>query len=196
MSQNSSECSLPEQTAEQAADRSQSSVPTDSSIASSPSSSLQSLSLTTSVDEKNTKFKITLDSPNHEYYSGSVIRGTVSLLCKHRKKIRGKFKIKSSPHIIFTINFNTRYSSSQALAFAILLNRKKYLFIFNVSGIYFRIIGYGKCSWTDWLRRDSVTVDSKSERSFVQYSGTEEYINSTMYIVGSKNGKRLSNFVI
>lgn len=93
MSQNSSESSLPEQTAEQAADRSQSSVPTNSSIASSLTSSLQSLSLTTSVDEKNTKFKITLDSPSHEYYSGSVIRGTVYLFCKHRKKIRGKLNI-------------------------------------------------------------------------------------------------------
>lgn len=60
--------------------------------------------------------------------------------------------------------------------------------ILNVSGIYFHIIGYGKCSWTDWLRRQSVTINSKAERSFVQYSGTEEYIKSTMYIVGSKNG--------
>lgn len=99
MSQISSESSLPEQTAEEAADRSQSSFPTDTSIASTPTSSLQSLSLTTSVDEKNTKFKITLDSPNHEYYSGSIIRGTISLFCQHRKKIRGKLNIKSSSHV-------------------------------------------------------------------------------------------------
>lgn len=56
------------------------------------------------------------------------------------------------------------------------------------TGIYFRIIGYGKCSWTDLLRRDSVAVDGKGERSAIKYSGTEEYLNSTMYIIGSKNG--------
>lgn len=118
MSQNSNESSLPEQTAERtaepAAEHSQSSVPTDSSIASSPTSSLQSLSLTTSVDEKNTKFKITLDSPSHEYYSGSVIRGTISLFCKHRKKIRGKLIIikRSSHCIIFAIYSHTSTCSS------------------------------------------------------------------------------------
>lgn len=56
------------------------------------------------------------------------------------------------------------------------------------AGIYFRIIGYGKCSWTDLLRRDSVTIDGKGERSAIKYSGTEEYLNSTMYIIGSKTG--------
>lgn len=56
------------------------------------------------------------------------------------------------------------------------------------AGIYFHIIGYGKCSWTDLLRRESVAIDGKGERSAIKYSGTEEYLNSTMYIVGSKNG--------
>lgn len=57
----------------------------------------------------------------------------------------------------------------------------------NFVGIYFHIVGYGKCSWTDLLRRESVAID-KGERSAIKYSGTEEYLNSTMYIVGSKNG--------
>lgn len=57
-----------------------------------------------------------------------------------------------------------------------------------LAGIYFRIIGYGKCSWTDFLRRESVAIEGKGERSAIKYSGTEEYLNSTMYIVGSKNG--------
>lgn len=56
------------------------------------------------------------------------------------------------------------------------------------AGIYFRVFGYGKCSWTDLLRRESVAVDGKGERSSIKYSGTEEYMNTTMYIVGSKNG--------
>lgn len=61
-------------------------------------------------------------------------------------------------------------------------------FFCQFAGIYFHIIGYGKCSWTDLLRRESVAVDGKGERSAIKYSGTEEYLNSTMYIVGSKNG--------
>lgn len=57
------------------------------------------------------------------------------------------------------------------------------------AGIYFRILGYAKCSWTDLLRREtSVAIEGKGERSAIKYSGNEEYLNSTMYIVGSKNG--------
>lgn len=56
------------------------------------------------------------------------------------------------------------------------------------TGIYFRIMGYGKCSWTDLLRRESVAIEGKGERSAIKYSGNEEYLNSTMYVVGSKNG--------
>lgn len=33
-----------------------------------------------------------------------------------------------------------------------------------------------------------MAIDGKGERSAIKYSGTEEYLNSTMYIVGSKNG--------
>lgn len=58
------------------------------------------------------------------------------------------------------------------------------------------MIGYGKCSWTDLLRRESVAVDSKGERSAIKYSGTEEYLNSTMYIVGSKNGMSPISFTV
>lgn len=64
---------------------------------------------------------------------------------------------------------------------------------FHFTGIYFRIIGYGKCSWSDLLRRESVAIDGKGERSAIKYSGTEEYLNSTMYIVGSKNGNSYIN---
>lgn len=54
------------------------------------------------------------------------------------------------------------------------------------------MLGYGKCSWTDLFRSESTIVDGKGERSAVKYSGTEEYLSTTMYIVGSKNGKACS----
>lgn len=146
MSQNSNEnLSTIDLNGEPSTDQSHSSfTTTTASIASSsPATSLQSLSLATSIGDKNEKFKIILDNPDHTYHSGQTIRGTISLNCKQKKKIRG---------------------------------------------IYFHIIGYGKCSWTDLLRRESVAIDGKGERSAIKYSGTEEYLNSTMYIVGSKNG--------
>lgn len=92
MSQNSSENLSTEANVETTADQSQSSITTAPSIASSsPAASLQSLSLATSVDEKNEKLKIILDSPeNNTYYSGQTIRGTISLNCKQKKKIRGE----------------------------------------------------------------------------------------------------------
>lgn len=94
MSQNSNEnLSSIEANGEPSTDQSQSSITTTASIASSsPATSLQSLSLATSIDEKNEKLKIILDNPDHTYYSGQTIRGTITLNCKQKKKIRGKLK--------------------------------------------------------------------------------------------------------
>lgn len=90
MSEDSSENSSADQTAEQAVD--QSSMTTTPSITSiSPATSLQSLSLSVSTDDKKEKLKISLDNSTNTYYSGEHIRGTISLCCKQRKKIRGKF---------------------------------------------------------------------------------------------------------
>lgn len=75
------------------ADQSQSTITSTASIASSsPATSLQSLSLAASVDDKGEKFRITLDNPTNTYYSGQTIHGTISLNCKQKKKIRGKHK--------------------------------------------------------------------------------------------------------
>lgn len=81
------------------ADQTESSITTTASIASSsPATSLQSLSLATSVtDDKNEKLKITLDNPLNTYYSGQTIRGTISLNCKQKKKIRGKWNENKIP---------------------------------------------------------------------------------------------------
>lgn len=59
---------------------------------SSPTDSLESLPVSISADEKNEKFKITLDSPNNTYYSGQTIRGNISLVNKQVKKIRGEMR--------------------------------------------------------------------------------------------------------
>lgn len=93
MSQNSNEnLSSIDASGEPNTDQSQSSITTTASIASSsPATSLQSLSLAASIDElKNEKLKIILDNPDHTYYSGQTIRGTITLNCKQKKKIRGK----------------------------------------------------------------------------------------------------------
>lgn len=93
MSGNSNENLSSEANIEPAADQSQSqsSITTTASIASSsPATSLQSLSLATSIDEKNEKLKIILDNPDNTYYSGQTIRGTITLNCKQKKKIRGE----------------------------------------------------------------------------------------------------------
>lgn len=71
-------------------DQSQSSITTTASLASSLASSLQSLSIASSFDDKNAKLKITLDNSENTYYSGQTIRGTISLNCKQKKKIRGE----------------------------------------------------------------------------------------------------------
>lgn len=59
------------------------------------------------------------------------------------------------------------------------------------AGIYFRIMGYGKCSWTEILGRDTVSGGNRAqnnERSLVKYSGNEEYLDTVVYIIGSKSG--------
>lgn len=90
MSNNSNENVSTEANTEPA-DQSQSSMTTTASIASSsPATSLQSLSIATSTDDKNEKLKIILDNPQNTYYSGQTIRGTISLNCKQKKKIRGE----------------------------------------------------------------------------------------------------------
>lgn len=62
-------------------------------INSSPTDSLESLPVSIAAEEmKNDKFKITLDSPNNTYYSGQTVRGTISLINKQVKKIRGKIE--------------------------------------------------------------------------------------------------------
>lgn len=93
MSEHSNENSSAEANVELSADQTESSITTTASIASSsPATSLQSLSLATSLgDDKNEKLKITLDNPLNTYYSGQTIRGTISLNCKQKKKIRGEF---------------------------------------------------------------------------------------------------------
>ncbi|XP_031621706.1 arrestin domain-containing protein 17-like [Contarinia nasturtii] len=89
----------------------------------------------------------------------------------------------------FKISFDnperTYYSGDTIRGTLTLTNKQKK----KIRGIYFRIIGYGKVRWSDLLRRDSVATDGKGERSAITYcTGNEEYINTTMYIVGSKNG--------
>lgn len=58
------------------------------------------------------------------------------------------------------------------------------------AGIYFRVIGKGKCNWTDLLRRDSIPVN-KSDKPDIRYWGDEEFIDATVYVIGSKNGKKI-----
>lgn len=45
------------------------------------------------VEEQIEKLKITLDNPNNTYYSGQTIRGTISLNCAQKTKIRGELYI-------------------------------------------------------------------------------------------------------
>lgn len=103
MSQNSNEnLSSFDANGEPNTDQSQSSITTTASIASSsPATSLQSLSLATSIDEKSEKLKIILDNPDNTYYSGQTIRGNITLNCKQKKKIRGKSKKMNWIHCVY-----------------------------------------------------------------------------------------------
>lgn len=47
-------------------------------------------SKTPSTEEKIEKLKIILDNTNHTYYSGQTIRGTISINCAQKIKIRGE----------------------------------------------------------------------------------------------------------
>lgn len=59
------------------------------------------------------------------------------------------------------------------------------------TGIYYRIYGYGKCSW---IGSETTTGTGKNDKSiaFANYAGKEEYLDATNYIIGSKNGNRYS----
>lgn len=58
---------------------------------------------------------------------------------------------------------------------------------FLSTGIYFRVIGKSKCSWTEFLVRESKAAEGK-ETSDARYWGKEEHLNPVVYIIGSKNG--------
>lgn len=47
-------------------------------------------SKTPSTEEKIEKLKIILDNTNYTYYSGQTIRGTISINCAQKIKIRGE----------------------------------------------------------------------------------------------------------
>lgn len=65
--------------------------------------------------------------------------------------------------------------------------KKNYRIFF--AGIYYRIYGYGKCSW---IGSETTTGTGKNDKSiaFANYAGKEDYLDATNYIIGSKNGKR------
>lgn len=44
------------------------------------------------TEDKIEKLKIILDNPKNTYFSGQTIRGTVSINCGQRTKIRGEYK--------------------------------------------------------------------------------------------------------
>lgn len=172
---------------------------------SSPSESMQSLPVSIASDaEKNENFKITLDSPNNTYYSGQTIRGTIELTNKQAKKIRGEsswvqsiFKQSAAGRRSCTSSNWMQFNQSECLisfnCFDYWINvngiLSSFLSPFRRAGIYFRIVGYGKCSWTDILRRDPINDGVKSERTPIQqHSGNEKYLNSTVHVIGAKNG--------
>lgn len=47
-------------------------------------------SKTPPTEEKLDKLKIILDNPNHTYHSGQTIRGTITINCAQKTKIRGE----------------------------------------------------------------------------------------------------------
>lgn len=85
------------------------------------------------------------------------------------------------------VRYNLKYHESE---FSEIRRLNEFNLRFYFTGIYFRVIGYGKCNWTDFLRRDSIPVETttKNERSDIKFWGDEEYINATVYVIGSKNG--------
>lgn len=104
MSENSDENSMAESSSV-SMDQSTASLATSTAAApsiasSSPANSLQSLSLG-SETTKQEKFKVTLDSSTNTYFSGQTIRGTISVYCKQKKKIRGKCETQRKRHIKF-----------------------------------------------------------------------------------------------
>lgn len=106
---------------------------------------------------------------------------------------------------IVLVNFSKSYD----LFFFFYINTQFSLLWFV--GIYFKVSGYGKCGWTKLLGRDSITQSSvtststsitgatttytlggvKDKDRSIQFSGSEEYISSIVYIIGAKNGKHI-----
>lgn len=73
--------------------------------------------------------------------------------------------------------------------------------------MYFKISGYGKCSWSTLIRRDSaiqspntngIELINKNDRRehAIQYAGHEEYLSDIVYLTGSKNGMKIILFSI
>lgn len=60
----------------------------------------------------------------------------------------------------------------------------------KIRGIYFKIYGYGKCSWCEFLQRESDQAPrEKGQSSSLVYSSKEDYLSNKSYIVGSKSGR-------
>lgn len=67
-------------------------------------------------------------------------------------------------------------------------------------GIYFKITGHGKCSWSTLNRRESTAAPTnystdemtKDKDRFMHLSGEEDYLpGDIVYIAGSKHGEFL-----
>lgn len=71
------------------------------------------------------------------------------------------------------------------------------------AGIYFRITGHGKCSWSTLKRTESTAAPTnystdemtKDKDRFMNLSGDEDYLaGEIVYIAGSKHGKSLLSY--
>lgn len=96
---------------------------------------------------------------------------------------------------LFEFHFlNPSLSNSMLHLVFQLPNSECFSFSFVCLGIYFRIVGYAKCNWTDILHRETTSDGNKGDRSAIQiHSGTEKYLNSVVYVIGAKNGKLKKN---
>ncbi len=74
-------------------------------------------------------------------------------------------------------------------------------------GIFFKITGHGKCSWSTLKRTESTAAptnystdeQTKDKDRFLHLSGDEDYLpGEIVYVAGSKHGKLLYlfNFVL
>lgn len=86
------------------------------------------------------------------------------------------------------------YRSGQTINGTITLHSNKGK---KIRGIFFQITGYGKCGWKILIQRPPPKpkgtcappepLKTESDRA-MNYSGSEEYLNSIVYLVGSKTG--------